>query len=124
MGELGHELWLLCKRIVMGMVAALAIFGLLIWLALVFGPLLVKEIASSAPENYAPIAPVLENQAPVERPNAAQRQAGCKSSKRTCADMHDCAEARFYLETCGLSRMDGDKDGIPCESMCDFSTTN
>ncbi len=39
-------------------------------------------------------------------------------SKRTCGQMSSCAEARFYLNECGLSRLDGDKDGIPCESLC------
>lgn len=38
--------------------------------------------------------------------------------KRYCREMTSCAEARFYLEQCGLSRLDGDHDGIPCESLC------
>lgn len=48
----------------------------------------------------------------------AERSAGCQPDKRTCKAMRDCAEARFYLETCGLSRLDRDRDGIPCESLC------
>ena len=39
-------------------------------------------------------------------------------AKRTCGEMTSCAEARFHLETCGLSRLDGDNDGTPCESIC------
>lgn len=39
-------------------------------------------------------------------------------SKRYCREMTSCAEARFYLEQCGLSRLDGDHDGVPCESLC------
>lgn len=39
-------------------------------------------------------------------------------SKRYCREMSSCAEARFYLEQCGLSRLDGDHDGVPCESLC------
>lgn len=38
--------------------------------------------------------------------------------KRTCKDMSSCAEARYYLENCGLLRLDRDGDGIPCESLC------
>jgi len=38
--------------------------------------------------------------------------------KRYCREMTSCAEARFYLETCGLSQLDGDGDGSPCESLC------
>lgn len=27
-------------------------------------------------------------------------------------------EARFYLTRCGLTRLDGDGDGVPCEALC------
>jgi len=40
------------------------------------------------------------------------------ADKRTCREMVGCAEARFYLLECGLTRLDGDGDGIPCESKC------
>ena len=39
-------------------------------------------------------------------------------SKTYCRDMVSCDEAMYYLRSCGLSRLDGDKDGIPCESIC------
>lgn len=38
--------------------------------------------------------------------------------KTVCREMSSCAEARFYLEQCGLTRLDRDRDGIPCESIC------
>ena len=38
--------------------------------------------------------------------------------KRTCKEMVSCAEARFYLVECGLGRLDGDGDGVPCEGKC------
>lgn len=40
------------------------------------------------------------------------------SGKRTCKEMSSCAEARFYLNQCGVSRLDGDGDGTPCEKIC------
>ena len=40
------------------------------------------------------------------------------AGKTRCKQMTSCAEAEFYLHTCGLSRLDGDHDGIPCESLC------
>lgn len=40
------------------------------------------------------------------------------AGKTTCGQMASCAEAQFYLNTCGVSRLDGDKDGVPCESLC------
>ena len=39
-------------------------------------------------------------------------------AKRYCREMTNCAEARFYLSQCGLSRLDGDGDGVPCEAIC------
>jgi len=39
-------------------------------------------------------------------------------SKRTCAQMASCEEAKFYLNRCGLRNLDRDGDGLPCESLC------
>jgi len=39
-------------------------------------------------------------------------------SKRRCGEMESCEEARFYLERCGVGSLDGDRDGVPCESIC------
>ena len=39
-------------------------------------------------------------------------------TKRFCGEMRSCSEARFYLTECGLRRLDGDHDSIPCESIC------
>lgn len=38
--------------------------------------------------------------------------------KRTCGEMNSCKEARWFLNNCGLSRLDRDRDGMPCESLC------
>ncbi|WP_207451269.1 excalibur calcium-binding domain-containing protein [Roseomonas marmotae] len=32
--------------------------------------------------------------------------------------MRSCAKTRFYLQQCGLRRLDGDGDGVPCERLC------
>ena len=39
-------------------------------------------------------------------------------TKRICKEMTSCEEARFYLTECGLSRLDRDQDGVPCEALC------
>jgi hypothetical protein len=41
----------------------------------------------------------------------------CEPSKSSCARMTSCAEAFFHQERCGVSGMDGDRDGIPCEQQ-------
>ncbi len=38
--------------------------------------------------------------------------------KTYCREMTSCAEARFYLRRCGLTTIDGDDDGVPCEKIC------
>ena len=35
-----------------------------------------------------------------------------------CYQLSSCSEAYYYLNTCGLNRLDGDNDGIPCETLC------
>jgi endonuclease YncB( thermonuclease family) len=40
------------------------------------------------------------------------------AGKTKCGQMVSCAEARFYLTQCGASRLDRDRDGVPCEKLC------
>ena len=39
-------------------------------------------------------------------------------AKTKCGEMESCEEAMFYFEKCGLTRLDRDKDGVPCEALC------
>ena len=39
-------------------------------------------------------------------------------SKRYCREMTSCEEAKFYLHQCGRSSLDGNQDGVPCNSIC------
>ena len=38
--------------------------------------------------------------------------------KKYCTQMYSCDEAVYYLKTCGVSGLDKDRDGVPCESLC------
>lgn len=42
----------------------------------------------------------------------------CLAEKRYCRDMVSCEEATYYLNVCGRTRLDGNKDGIPCNAFC------
>ena len=53
-----------------------------------------------------------------DRSSKSPSGAGGCGSKTYCTEMSSCSEARFHLEQCGLSRLDGDGDGMPCESLC------
>lgn len=56
--------------------------------------------------------------APVVLPDAASGTLDCGSMiKKTCSQMVSCEEAKMQL-ACGNTRLDGDKDGVPCESIC------
>ncbi len=39
------------------------------------------------------------------------------AGKEYCSEMTSCEEATFYLKNCPDTKMDGDNDGIPCESQ-------
>lgn len=40
------------------------------------------------------------------------------AGKRYCRQMSSCAEAHYYLRQCGVSSLDGNSDGQPCEVLC------
>lgn len=35
--------------------------------------------------------------------------------RQHCSQMRSCAEAKYFIENCPNTKMDGDRDGIPCE---------
>lgn len=42
----------------------------------------------------------------------------CTIQKKYCTEMKSCDEAKFYLNSCWLKNLDSDKDGSPCENLC------
>jgi endonuclease YncB( thermonuclease family) len=76
------------------------------------------ESHDSAEESPSPTAGTLTGGMPTVKPEQ-QANPEC-GSKRFCKEMSDCAEARYYLKECGLTKLDGDGDGIPCENVCGF----
>ena len=55
----------------------------------------------------------------VERESAAipEVSAFACEGKTRCSQMRSCEEATFYITHCPNTQMDGDHDGIPCESQ-------
>jgi endonuclease YncB( thermonuclease family) len=39
-------------------------------------------------------------------------------ARQYCNEMTSCDEARWHLQECGLTTLDGDGDGVPCERLC------
>lgn len=48
----------------------------------------------------------------------SENKFSCNTSKNTCAQMISCKEAYFYLNQCGNYKLDGDGDGVPCNTIC------
>lgn len=46
----------------------------------------------------------------------SKQKYSCKG-KRFCSEMISCEEAQFYLKSCSGTQIDGDGDGVPCESQ-------
>ncbi|TWI55458.1 endonuclease YncB(thermonuclease family) [Pseudomonas duriflava] len=40
------------------------------------------------------------------------------SALKACKAMSSCAEAKYQLQHCGNTKIDGNRDGIPCEALC------
>ena len=67
---------------------------------------------ASAPATRAPAAPTAA-------PTSAITSGGFTcAGKRYCREMSSCEEAKFYLNTCGVRSLDGNHDGVPCETLC------
>lgn len=54
-------------------------------------------------------------------PDTAVTESAYDCGPKYCKDMTVCEEAVYKLTVCDLSRLDGDGDGIPCESICSRS---
>lgn len=62
---------------------------------------------------------VLKEPVEIDHPLFAKGTGGahCKGLPRTCGQMANCEQAKQALK-CGNTRLDRDKDGVPCESIC------
>ena len=70
---------------------------------------------------FGKAAPVAAAPTPVAPPATAPttNPAGWTcGTKKTCGEMSSCEEATFYLQQCGVKRLDSDGDGVPCASLC------
>lgn len=66
----------------------------------------------------APVVQKRQYSAPSRLYNAPPQSSRSCGGKWKCGQMNSCNEAYHYLNNCGLGRLDGDGDGVPCESIC------
>lgn len=90
------------------------------------------EIVQTTTQNTNVIAPVvpevkkekakIQKAAPPASSKKETKSAPAKgfvcNGKKVCADIATCEEAYFQLNTCHLSDLDRDRDGVPCEVIC------
>lgn len=69
---------------------------------------------SNAHSNTMKSAPIQPQQAPSVNKTESMK---C-GTKTVCRQMSSCDEAKFYLNVCGVSSLDGNSDGIPCSKLC------
>ncbi|MEI6221697.1 MAG: excalibur calcium-binding domain-containing protein [bacterium] len=72
-------------------------------------------IPIKAPPTKAPTLPPADTN--TSNNNTDTEKFHC-AGKTTCGQMISCTEAKYYLNACGVKRLDGNKDGVPCESLC------
>ena len=65
----------------------------------------------------APAAGVVSPQPAVASPPPASSSSFRCDGRTYCSQMTSCAEAKYFLNNCPGTKMDGDHDGIPCESQ-------
>ena len=69
-------------------------------------------------EDYAALFGKAATTPATPAPVAANPSGWTCGAKTACGQMSSCDEAKFYLTTCGVKRLDGDGDGVPCASLC------
>ncbi len=76
-----------------------------------------SQAAPQAPWEWRKEHPSTHPKAPGTTAPKAVYDLAC-GNKRHCSQMAACDEANFYLTHCGVKSLDGNKDGVPCESLC------
>jgi Excalibur calcium-binding domain len=68
---------------------------------------------SQSPQNSEKFTPTASNPPVATTPSSSFSCDG----RKYCSQMKSCAEAKYFLANCPGVKMDGDKDGVPCEKQ-------
>lgn len=74
-----------------------------------------KAVQPVSPEQWRKTHPVKSQASKAAA--SAHVNAAC-GKKHLCSQMISCEEAKIYLLQCGVQTLDGNGDGVPCESLC------
>jgi hypothetical protein len=89
------------KTLIILVLAASAWFG--------YGRYKATTFVPSAPEAVSRIADA--------SPDPLAASAIQCDGRTMCSQMHSCDEATYFIQHCPDTKMDGDGDGVPCESQ-------
>lgn len=76
-------------------------------------PAAVEEKMAVNPQRSEKLTPTASSSPTASTPSGSF---SCDGRKH-CSQMKSCAEANYFLANCPGVKMDGDKDGIPCEEQ-------
>jgi Excalibur calcium-binding domain len=84
-----------------------------------------KRVQAAGPAASRPAAPPATSTAgtessrpePVAATQAKPREQYRCDGRQHCSQMRSCDEAKYFLANCPGTKMDGDRDGIPCEDQ-------
>ncbi len=73
-----------------------------------------------APRSQAVAMPVEDHSWIKPRDGASHAAGAARAPSRCdgrehCSQMQSCAEAKYFIQHCPNTKMDGDNDGVPCE---------
>ena len=75
----------------------------------------IEELNAAEKKRRAAAAAAAPNTVAPARPDVSS---GFQCDGRTyCSQMKSCAEAKYFLASCPGVKMDGDRNGIPCEQQ-------
>jgi len=87
----------------------------------------VEATPIAAPESRAPqlepVATTVEDRSWIKpRDNAPTANTAAPGASRCdgrthCSHMRSCEEAKYFIQHCPNTQMDGDRDGVPCEEQ-------
>jgi cold shock CspA family protein len=73
--------------------------------------------AGSTIFNYFQSGSIQKVSAGIQHSNTSNSSRYTCKGKTRCSEMTSCEEAEFYIRNCPGTKMDGDGDGVPCESQ-------
>jgi hypothetical protein len=77
-----------------------------------------ESVESISVSIYQTKKPSHQSKKPSNQPKKPNNKTNFRcEGKQHCSQVASCDEARFYLKNCPNTKMDGDADGIPCESQ-------